>query len=64
MAQDADASGHCFISNFSMPSQRLGEKSRTEPTVVFNDRWYQPRFSAFQRPPHWVWPEVVQVPLP
>ncbi|AWN54546.1 hypothetical protein DK412_25465 [Methylobacterium sp. 17Sr1-1] len=24
----------------STPSRRLGEKSRTEPKVVFNDRWY------------------------
>ncbi|QRE75364.1 hypothetical protein F1D61_18790 [Methylobacterium aquaticum] len=25
---------------FSMPSQRLDENSRTEPKVVSNDRWY------------------------
>lgn len=26
---------------FSMPSQRLDENSRTEPPVIKNDRWYQ-----------------------
>ncbi|AWN52274.1 hypothetical protein DK412_11930 [Methylobacterium sp. 17Sr1-1] len=32
---------------FSMPSQRLGEHSRTEPKVVFNDRWYKASGSPF-----------------
>ncbi|WP_123834305.1 hypothetical protein [Methylobacterium currus] len=38
MAQDADASVHL---EFPISSHGLDGNSRTEPAVVFNDRWYR-----------------------